>query len=111
MLEKISIKNLLKDMYKKGIITDAMLEDYEVMPGDIEDIKDERDWETLYDRIDYDKKVQSDVVVEAALGLNWKASYQYKEQNKRGKYGLDIKINGDEWNKIYEKAREMYESN
>ncbi len=104
-----SARKLLKQLIKDGIVTDEMLEESGFMPHIIEDLKDDREWEQLYGHLSsYPHKEASDRVVSAVLGLDWKKEYEYKEYTDRNGYGLMLKVNKDEYDKICEAAREKY---
>ena len=102
-------RKLIRQLIKDGVVTDEILEKYEFMPHDIEDLKSDRNWECLYGNlISYEHKEASDRAVASVLGTDWKRTYEFKEHTDKKGFSLMLKVNPEEYEKICEVAREEY---
>ena len=106
---KESARKLIRRLVKDGIVTEDTLKEYEFLPSDIADLKSDRDWRCLYDNMgSYEHKKASDRAVTAVLGADWKKNYEFQEHTDYEGFGLMLKVNSEEYEKICEVAREEY---
>ncbi len=96
-------KEIVKRALDNGIVTEEELDDIGYFSYEVEEIKSDKNWFTLYTGLDDTGMVtRHKHAIELVLGLSWKDKYDYSEKRKRGRYSLDICVTDSEFNKICE---------
>ena len=101
-------KTVVRGLLERAAITENELLDAGYYESEVEDLKNDYKWQTLYGNIENSKSVvASNMAVISVLGKSWKDNYDYDEKRKEGKYYLSIYVSDEMFSKICEIARNI----
>lgn len=99
-------KRLICWLLENGKITEENLFDDDYYESEIEQAKDKRYWQCIYDMRDRERTTEIEIVLNKVLGKNWIERYDYSMKKERGKYRLSIYLTDEEFEAICKKAQE-----
>ena len=105
-------KKVFRDLLNNAKITEEELLEAGYYGSEMVEIRSDKERFCVYDNVEeiYMKNIYP--VISRVLGKGWKSKYDYKEERRKGRYGLYITMTEKEFNEICNEAadeREMEE--
>ena len=99
-------KRLINYLLQNGLMTEEEIEKHDFFDFEIEEAKDNRYWQLLYDTRDDEAVVRNDYILNEVLGNDWRNKYDYKKVKKKNRYELYVYLTDEEYITICKKAQE-----